>query len=69
MNVFREILIFLKVSDMSDKIIYKIFGLLDDYTCNTVHDEIFDLLCNFLMTKDSALLMNVEQICRNNLEN
>ena len=69
MNVYREILKLLDEWDVSESVIYEIFGLLDDYTCNSIHNEIFDLLYEFLISKNEALLGNIRQICINNVGN
>ena len=68
MSAYREILNLLNKSVISNQVVYTIFRLLDDYTCNPVHDEIFDLLFEFLVSKNSALLKDARQICINNLE-
>ena len=39
------------------------------YNGNMIHDEILNLLGEFLPSNDSALLVNVKPICMNNLEN
>lgn len=69
MSVYGEILYLLNKPVMSSRVIFKIFKLLDDYSCNSIHDGIFDLLFEFLISNDTALLENAKQICIDNLEN
>ena len=67
MSVYGEILTLVNKSVISNHVIFTAIGLLDDYSCNSVHDEIFDLLFEFLVSKNVVLLERVKQICLDNI--
>ena len=67
MSIYEEILKLVNKEDISDQVIFTAIGLLDGYSCNPVHDEIFDLLFRFLVSKNYILLVRVKQICLDNI--
>ena len=69
MSIYRQIFNLLNKTVVSSRVIFAIIGLLDDYSCNPIHDKIFDLLFEFLESQNNAVLENVRKICIGNLEN
>lgn len=67
MSVYEEILNLLNKPVVSRQVVFAVIELLDDYTCNPIHDQIFDLLFEFLLSENNTLIESAKLICLNNM--
>lgn len=63
-NPYIKILDILNKYEPSDGTIFFALLQLDNYTTNSIHDKIFDYLCDFIETRNIFLLDVVKEMCR-----
>ena len=69
MSIFCQILNLLSAPEVSNQVIFEITRILDEETINNEHDCIYDLLFEFLKSKDNFLLETIREFCRIKLKN
>lgn len=62
-NIFVKVLEILSSKNPSREAIYSVFTLLDDYTCNDIHDFIFDNLFEYLEKRNKKYLLAARGMC------
>ena len=69
MSIFCQILSLLSAPEVSNQVIFEIITILDEDTINNEHDYIYDLLFEFLKSRDNFLLETIREFCSIKLNN